>query len=228
MRSTIMYACVIFLLTSTSSVHCASMWSFLPYSAKFSRICNILSFVETILVDAVNVTPNGIIIRTFLHAKFSRLEVNPRKSPKLCISKTFRYTLYPAYTMYTVTHVQGALQAYEKASSILTDTVGVDIPPEILNNIGALHFKLDNFQEAKVHVHVHTCICVHPHTCTCTVRIPQKLYQHHFPFVHSVATLQQYSAINGMATPKWRIYLILMSQYHKQAISKALAMHTKC
>ena len=46
--------------------------------------------------------------------------------------------------------IQGALQAYEKASSILTDTVGVDIPPEILNNIGALHFKLEHFQEAKV------------------------------------------------------------------------------
>lgn len=60
--------------------------------------------------------------------------------------------------MYTCT--QGALQAYEKASSILTDTVGVDIPPEILNNIGALHFKLENFQEAKVHVHVYTCMCL--------------------------------------------------------------------
>ena len=51
---------------------------------------------------------------------------------------------------YMHTCPQGALQAYEKASSILTDTVGVDIPPEILNNIGALHFKLENFQEAKV------------------------------------------------------------------------------
>jgi RNA polymerase-associated protein CTR9 len=46
-------------------------------------------------------------------------------------------------------NITGALQAYEKASSILTDTVGVDIPPEILNNIGALHFKLENFLEAK-------------------------------------------------------------------------------
>jgi RNA polymerase-associated protein CTR9 len=46
-------------------------------------------------------------------------------------------------------NITGALQAYEKASSILTDTVGVDIPPEILNNIGALHFKLEHFHEAK-------------------------------------------------------------------------------
>ncbi len=45
---------------------------------------------------------------------------------------------------------QGALQAYEKASHILTDSVGMDIPPEILNNIGALHFRLGNHQEAKV------------------------------------------------------------------------------
>ena len=45
---------------------------------------------------------------------------------------------------------QGALQAYEKASHILTDKVGADIPPEILNNIGALHHKLDNLEEAKV------------------------------------------------------------------------------
>ena len=46
--------------------------------------------------------------------------------------------------------MQGALQAYEKASQILTDSVGADIPPEILNNIGALHHKLDNLEEAKV------------------------------------------------------------------------------
>ena len=47
-------------------------------------------------------------------------------------------------------YIQGALQAYEKASQILTDSVGADIPPEILNNIGALHHKLDNLEEAKV------------------------------------------------------------------------------
>ena len=46
--------------------------------------------------------------------------------------------------------IQGALQAYEKASQILTDSVGADIPPEILNNIGALYHKLDNLEEAKV------------------------------------------------------------------------------
>ena len=46
--------------------------------------------------------------------------------------------------------IQGALQVYEKASQILTDSVGADIPPEILSNIGALHHKLDNLEEAKV------------------------------------------------------------------------------
>ena len=46
--------------------------------------------------------------------------------------------------------IQGALQAYEKASQILTDSIGADIPPEILSNIRALHHKLDNLEEAKV------------------------------------------------------------------------------
>ena len=65
---------------------------------------------------------------------------------------------------------QGALLAYEKASSILTETVGVDIPPEILNNIGALHFKLENFEEAKVCVLI-LCICKKAEElqCTCTM-----------------------------------------------------------
>lgn len=53
--------------------------------------------------------------------------------------------------------VQGALQAYEKASHILTDKVGADIPPEILNNIGALHYKLDNLEEAKVRMEYKSC-----------------------------------------------------------------------
>ena len=52
--------------------------------------------------------------------------------------------------MYVLPTMQGALQAYEKASQILTDKVGADIPPEILNNIGALHFKLGNLEESKV------------------------------------------------------------------------------
>ena len=55
--------------------------------------------------------------------------------------------------------MQGALQAYEKASQILTDKVGADIPPEILNNIGALHFKLGNLEESKVSEHESTNSC---------------------------------------------------------------------
>ena len=55
--------------------------------------------------------------------------------------------------------MQGALQAYEKASQILTDKVGADIPPEILNNIGALHFKLGNLEESKVSEHKSTNSC---------------------------------------------------------------------
>jgi hypothetical protein len=35
----------------------------------------------------------------------------------------------------------GSLAAYQKAIEILRDQVGTDIPPEILNNVGALYFK---------------------------------------------------------------------------------------
>lgn len=58
--------------------------------------------------------------------------------------------------MYVLPAMQGALQAYEKASQILTDKVGADIPPEILNNIGALHFKLGNLEESKVSEYLST------------------------------------------------------------------------
>ena len=58
--------------------------------------------------------------------------------------------LVPLMKCVPCTYIQGALQAYEKASQILTDSVGADIPPEILNNIGALYHKLDNLEEAKV------------------------------------------------------------------------------
>ena len=46
--------------------------------------------------------------------------------------------------------LQGALQAYDKASQLLTDTVEADVPPEILNNIGALHFRLGDYEQAVV------------------------------------------------------------------------------
>ena len=45
---------------------------------------------------------------------------------------------------------QQALSAYRTASKILKDKVHADIPPEILNNIAALHFRLGNLEEAKV------------------------------------------------------------------------------
>lgn len=43
-----------------------------------------------------------------------------------------------------------AIAAYEKATNILTDTVGVELPPEILNNVAALHFRQGNLEQAKV------------------------------------------------------------------------------
>jgi len=46
--------------------------------------------------------------------------------------------------------VQGALSAYGTATSLVRDRVQADVPPEILNNIAALHFRLGNLNEAKV------------------------------------------------------------------------------
>lgn len=45
--------------------------------------------------------------------------------------------------------LQGSLQAYATATHILADKVNADIPPEILNNVAALHYRLDALDEAK-------------------------------------------------------------------------------
>ena len=37
--------------------------------------------------------------------------------------------------------LQGSLSAYHKATKLLQELVQMDIPPEILNNIAALHFR---------------------------------------------------------------------------------------
>lgn len=46
--------------------------------------------------------------------------------------------------------VQGALAAYGTATRILKEKVEADVPPEILNNVAALHFRLGNLLDAKV------------------------------------------------------------------------------
>lgn len=46
--------------------------------------------------------------------------------------------------------MKGALSAYGTATRILQEKVQADVPPEILNNVGALHFRLGNLGEAKV------------------------------------------------------------------------------
>jgi hypothetical protein len=51
--------------------------------------------------------------------------------------------------------VQGALSAYGTATRILKDTVKQDVPPEILNNVAALHFRLGNLTDAKVGVDIY-------------------------------------------------------------------------
>lgn len=45
-----------------------------------------------------------------------------------------------------------SLAAYKTATSILTEKVNAEIPPEILNNVAALHYRLSNLQEARSHL----------------------------------------------------------------------------
>lgn len=47
--------------------------------------------------------------------------------------------------------LQAALQAYGTAVQLLRDKVQVDVPPEILNNIAALHFRLGAMDKAAEH-----------------------------------------------------------------------------
>ena len=47
------------------------------------------------------------------------------------------------------TDIQGALSAYGIATKILKEKVHEDIPPEILNNVASLHYRLGNIDEAK-------------------------------------------------------------------------------
>ncbi len=57
--------------------------------------------------------------------------------------------------------VSGSLDAYYKSSHILTDKVGADIPPEMLNSIGALYFKLGKLDHAMVRcVYARGFVCI--------------------------------------------------------------------
>lgn len=50
--------------------------------------------------------------------------------------------------------IQGALQAYGTATKILKEKVQDDIPPEILNNVASLHFRLGNYDDcARYYAH---------------------------------------------------------------------------
>ena len=48
------------------------------------------------------------------------------------------------------TNVHEALSCYEKAADLLKENVSSELPPELLNNMAALHQKLGKFKEAKV------------------------------------------------------------------------------
>lgn len=44
------------------------------------------------------------------------------------------------------------MAAYATATKILKEKVHADIPAEILNNVSALHYRLDNYQDAKIYL----------------------------------------------------------------------------
>lgn len=49
------------------------------------------------------------------------------------------------------TDLPGALSAYGTAMKILTEKVGMEVPPEIHNNVAACHFRQNNLEEAAKH-----------------------------------------------------------------------------
>lgn len=103
---------------------------------------------------------------------------------------------------------QGSLEDYRKASQILTDKVGADTPPEILNNIGALYYKLGQYDESKVgqvtlaHSHVtwssvltnnsccFNCLIVYNFLVVCGGCIPIAMSQF-LPCPHQPQSIQQ-------------------------------------
>ena len=67
----------------------------LPYSAKFSRNCNFLNFVETIFTDAVNVMPNvHNHTKNFAHKIFEVGDHSSKNTRKFGASKIWRYSIY--------------------------------------------------------------------------------------------------------------------------------------
>lgn len=47
-------------------------------------------------------------------------------------------------------YYQNSLDAYSRAVKLFTESIEVETPPEILNNIGSLHFRLGNLEGAEV------------------------------------------------------------------------------
>lgn len=92
------------------------------------------------------------------------------------------------------TDIQGALSAYGTATRILQEKVQADVPPEILNNLGALHFRLGNLGEAKVDDSIE-------HHVGLITRVPPK---HCFkPVGCAFSTTEILSCISG-AGQSWR------------------------
>lgn len=76
--------------------------------------------------------------------------------PSFCVcckhawNSSYYFIPFISFLLLYFTITQGALSAYGTATRILQEKVQADVPPEILNNVGALHFRLGNLGEAKV------------------------------------------------------------------------------
>ena len=51
---------------------------------------------------------------------------------------------------------QGSLQLYLRVADVLKNDIGVDVPAEIINNIGSLYFMLNQLEESKVLIFVNS------------------------------------------------------------------------
>ena len=80
-----------------------------------------------------------------LHRTIAMLSITPLPSPP---TPPF---LFPSPLLPPLPRLpQEALSCYEKAAELLKENVSSELPPELLNNMAALHQKLGRFDTAKV------------------------------------------------------------------------------
>lgn len=90
----------------------------------------------------INLLPNKFWMRLSLLFVSLRFVLQRKVLHSIILLREFMFLWHNLF--------QGALTAYGKATSILKDKVEADVPPEILNNVAALHFRLGNLNDAMV------------------------------------------------------------------------------